>query len=63
MKKSGNKTFSSKTFLINKLNQKVNRKMLSQIDFIRLIKPEWSRVKVKNSYTLNLDNFLNMISK
>ena len=54
------KLFSSKTFLVNKLNQKVSRKMLSQVDLIRLIKPELSRAKAKNSYTLNVDNFLNM---
>ena len=37
--------------------------MLSQIDLIRLIQPELPRAKAKKTHTLNLDNFLNMISK
>ena len=36
--------------------------MLSQIDLIRLIQPELSTAKLKNSYLIT-HNFLNMISK
>ena len=37
----------SKAFLINKLNQKITRKMLRQIGLIGLIQPELSRGKAK----------------
>ena len=57
------KLFSSKTFLVDKSNQKIARKMLSQVDLICFIMPELSRAKAKNSYTLNVDNILNMTSK
>ena len=34
------KLFLSKTFLIDKQNQKITSKMLNQIGFIRLVQPE-----------------------
>ena len=42
-----NKLFSSKRFVIDKLNQKMTSKMLSLIGLIHIIQPELSKAKAK----------------